>query len=524
MRHHQRLAAFLLLFAILGTGLLLGPRQDHQAGAAAPRAKKPVRSAAYQWLDIALEATAREHERTSPRPTVGSRMLAIAVTAMYDAWAAYDARAVGTRLGGKLRRPPAERTEANKRKAIAHATYRVLLYLFKEDAKWLAAQMRKQGFDPRDNSKDVSTPQGVGNTAAAALIASRRKDGANQHGDEVGGTGKPYSDWTYYRPVNPENKILDPDCWQPIAFDDGKGGKVTPGFLTPHWYRVKPFALKRSDQFRPGPPPKVGSRQMRKEVDEVLAFNGNLTPRQKALVEFMRDGPRSTGQSGHWLRFAQDVSRRDRNGIDRDVKLFFTVGNVAFDAFIACWDAKRYYDSSRPWTLIRHYYKGKTITGWAGPGKGVKKMPAEDWHPYSPMTFITPPFPGYPSGHSTASGACAKVLELFTGNDRFGEVEKRKAGLLTEPGFACEIIQMRHGKKPFDKKMTCDVALKLPTFSATAEMAGISRVLGGYHIQTDNLEGLKLGRKVAKYAWRQIQTYFDGTAGKGGRDAWPGPK
>src|SRR5262249_11640976 len=173
--------------------------------------------------------------------------------------------------------------------------------------------------------------------------------------------------------------------------------------------------------------------------------NANLTPEQKAIVEFMRDGPRSTGQSGHWLRFAQDVSRRDRHGIDQDVKLFFAVGNVAFDAFIACWDAKRHYDSSRPWTLIRHYYKGQTITGWAGPGKGVVKLPAEDWHPSSPMTFITPPFPGYPSGHSTVSGACAKMLELFTGSDNFGELEKRTAGVLTEPGFKCEVIQMRHG-------------------------------------------------------------------------------
>ena len=66
---------------------------------------------------------------------------------------------------------------------------------------------------------------------------------------------------------------------------------------------------------------------------------------QKTIVEFMRDGPRSTGQSGHWLRFSQDVSRRDACDLDRDVKLFFSVGNVVFDAFIACWEAKLHYDS-----------------------------------------------------------------------------------------------------------------------------------------------------------------------------------
>jgi len=33
-------------------------------------------------------------------------------------------------------------------------------------------------------------------------------------------------------------------------------------------------------------------------------------------------------------------------------------------------------------------------------------------------------------------------------------------------------------------------------------MAGISRVLGGYHIQADNVAGLELGRNVAKEVWK----------------------
>jgi hypothetical protein len=469
-------------------------------------------SAAYQWLNVGLEATAREHERYGPRPTVGSRNLAIIVTAMYDAWAAYDAKAVGSRLGDTLRRPPAERTDANKAKAIGHAVYRVLVDMYPEDAAWITERVRRQGIDPGDTSTDLSTPAGVGNTAAAALLAYRHHDGANQLGDEIGSNGKPYSDWTYYQPVNPPGKpITDPDRWQPIPFDNGKGGTITPGFLTPHWYRVKPFALKRSDQFRPGPPPKFGSEQLRREVDECLTLNANLTPTQKAIVEFMRDGPKSTGQSGHWLTFAKAVSQRDRNDTDRDVKLFFAVGNVAFDAFIACWDTKRYYDSSRPWGLVRYYYKGKKVLGWGGPGKGVIELPAEEWHPYSPFTFVTPPFPGYCSGHSTVSAASAKMLELFTGSDRFGDTERRTAGVLTEPGFKCDIIQMRNGHVP-GGKLTCDVALALPTFTETARIAGISRVMGGYHIQADNVAGLELGRKVAEYEWSRIQEYFYGTA------------
>lgn len=243
--------------------------------------------------------------------------------------------------------------------------------------------------------------------------------------------------------------------------------------------------------------------------------NASLTLEQKAIVEFMRDGPRSTGQSGHWLKFAQAVSLRDKHDVDRDVKMFFAVGVTAFDAFIADWEAKRFYDSARPWTLIRHYYKGQKVRGWSGAGKGVAMVAAEDWHPYSPLSFITPPFPGYVSGHSTVSAAAAKTLELFTGSDRFGEVEKRKAGMMTESDFECKLIQMRLGQSPTDAKLTCDVALDLPTFSATAEMAGISRVMGGYHIQADNIAGLELGRKVSNYIYPKIKSYFDGTAIRG---------
>ena len=519
MRYRACIFALLLVGASLFTaGSFSHPvtaGQNPQRAAAATIPEQPaVKSAAYEWLDVALEATAREHDRHAPRPTVGSRMLGIIVTSMYDAWAAYDEKAVGTRLGGKLRRPPAERTEANKAKAIAYATYRAMLYVFPDDAAWITAQMRSHGLDPDDASTDISTPQGVGNTAAAAVIEFRRHDGANQDGDEIGSSGVPYSDYTFYKPINPWNKTIDPDCWQPIQFDNGKndGGKVTPGFLTPHWYRVTPFALKRSDQFRPGPPPKVGTEQLKKEVDEVLAFNSSLTLEQKAIVEFMRDGPRSTGQSGHWLRFAQAVSRRDKYNIDKDVKLFFAVGNVAMDAFIAAWETKRYYDSSRPWTLVRHYYAGKDVRGWGGAGKGFVKLKAEDWHPYSPPTFITPPFPGYISGHSTVSAASAKMLELFTGSDHFGATEVRHAGELTEPGISCEVKQSSDGVPATGISSDGVITLSLPTFPATAEMAGISRVMGGYHIQADNIAGLDVGRKVAVYVWPQVQAYFDGTA------------
>ena len=104
------------------------------------------------------------------------------------------------------------------------------------------------------------------------------------------------------------------------------------------------------------------------------------------------------------------------------------------------------------------------------------------------------------------------MLELFTGSDRFGDLEDRVAGVATEQGFDCKAMQAINGKMSTDDRKTCEVALALPTFTATAELAGISRVMGGYHIQADNVEGLKLGHSVAEYLWPKIQAYFNGTA------------
>lgn len=467
---------------------------------AAPADWKP--SPAYQLLDFALEATAREIERTGARPTVNARELHLLTAAMYDAWAPFDARAISAY--GELPRQKVVTDEA-KRKAMLTALALVMYDLYPAQKKWIDEQLRRQRFDPkiRDGS-----PEAVGAAAARQLLEARRRDGANQLGDEAGGDGTPYGDYTFYVPINTDTKVNDPDRWQAIPFTLDDGRTVRPGFLTPHWYRVKPFALSSPSQFRPPPPPKYGSEKLKEEVAEVVHYSATLTVEQKALVEFMRDGPRSTGQSGHWLRFAQAVSRRDRHNLDMDVKLFFAVSASCFDAFIAAWEAKRFYDSSRPYTLVRQLYAGKKVRGWLGPVKGVGEVAAENWMPYSPRSFVTPPFPGYVSGHSTVSAAAARTLELFTGSDVYDEEEARRAGALTEGGASHELMMAVDGRTTDGG--TCDVVLRLPTFSKTAELAGISRVMGGYHIQSDNLEGLKLGRKVADVTWLRAAALFGG--------------
>ena len=462
--------------------------QSSQAAISEPRGEDNM---AYQWGKMALLATANDTERFKPRPTITSRYLGLIFTAVFDAWSRYDEKAVPVYLEKVDRQAASEHTLKNKEVAISYAAFRTMNEYYYSDTALFRKFMLKLGLDPDNHSMDPSTPEGIGNLAAKAVIEARKGDGANQYGEEKGSMGKAYFDYTGYAPVNPVDKNVDPNRWQPKYFSDGKGGRYAPGCLTPFWDKVKPLALKSADQFRPGPPPMIGSEQLAQEVKEVIDLQAGLTDEQKALVEFMRDGPQSVQQAGHWLIFAQDVSVRDNHTLDEDVKMYFYNQVTAMDAFIASWDSKMYYDYARPYALVHKYYEDKIIEAWGGEGKGMMKVKGQQWRPYSPETFLCPPFPSYVSGHSTISGACAEALKLWTGSDTFGATVELVAGAMTEPD-----------------NLGDTVILEFPTFTQTAEMAGISRVLGGYHIQADNVAGLELGRNVAREIWKFYQKHI----------------
>lgn len=446
---------------------------------------KGINNTAYKWGEMALTATANDTEKFKPRPTVTSRYLGLIFVSIFDAWSRYDEKATPVYLEGIDRRPAKEHTLSNKEIAISYAAFRAMNEYYFSDKDLFANFMKELGLDPMNNSLDPTTPEGIGNLAAKAVIEARKGDGSNQYGEEEGSKGEPYFNYVGYEPINSADKNVDPNRWQPKYFSDGKGGKYAPECLTPFWDKVKPIALKSGDQFRPGPPPMIGSEQLEKEVQEVIELQMNLTDYQKALVEFMRDGPKSVQQAGHWLKFAQEVSLRDNHTLDEDVKMYFYNQVVAMDAFIASWDSKMFYDYPRPYALVHQYYEKQKIKAWGGEGKGMIDMDGKEWRPYSPEIFLCPPFPSYTSGHSTISGGCAEALKIWTGSDEFGSEATLVAGALTEPDNTGDTV-----------------TLKFPTFTETGEMAGISRVLGGYHIQSDNVAGLELGRNVAKEVWK----------------------
>jgi len=450
------------------------------------RLKNPVgnKNVAYYWGKIALEATANDTERFQPRPTITSRYLGLIFTSVFDAWTSYDKNAIPVYSKDIGKVDEKLNTLKNKEISISYAAYTALKEYYYSDSLLFKEKMEDLGLNPNLKNPVKNTPEYIGIKAALDVINKRKNDGSNQYG-ELSPDGSKYFDYTYYSPVNPPGVMNDINKWQPKYYYNEDKGKFAPPVLTPYWQNVSPITLENSSQFRPPPPPYWGSEQLNNEIEEVVELQSNLSIEQKGLVEFMRDGPKSVQQAGHWLIFAQDVSVRDNHNIDDDVKMYFLNQITAMDAFIANWDSKMFYDYARPMPLAQKFYMGKTIRGWLGYNEGWGEIKGEKWRPYSPDNFLCPQFPSYVSGHSTVSAACAEALRLYTGSDEFGITVNVVAGSLTE-----------------NEEFWENVTLEFPTFTQAGEMAGISRVLGGYHIQSDNIEGLKLGRKVANNAYQ----------------------
>jgi len=441
-----------------------------------------------------------------------ARALAIGHTCIYDAWAAYDHKAVGTRLGGSLRRSPDERTLSNRVRAISFAAYRAGVDLFPSSTSTVFDPlMLTLGYNGADTSTDAATPTGIGNAAAQAVLDFRHGDGANQLGDMPGGIpGVPYSDFTGYAPANDPMDIRvpfdatlvhDPNAWQPLRYVDANGNVVTPAFVGAQWQRVTTFAVTPGSLRSPSGPARLGSAEYIAQAQTLLDISADLTDEHKIIAEYWADGPRSELPPGHWNLFAQFVSRRDHHGdhshgVEQDVKLFFALTNAISDAGCCAWDNKRAFNSVRPITALRTLFRGQSVRAWAGPYQGTKMIDGAAWFPYQPTTFPTPPFPEYSSGHSNFSAAGAEILKLFTGRDRFGGSTVLRAGSSrVEPGAV-----------PSD-----DVTLSWATFSDAAKQAGLSRRYGGIHFEQGDLDAQATGQIAAREVWEKAQAYWDGT-------------
>jgi hypothetical protein len=225
--------------------------------------------------------------------------------------------------------------------------------------------------------------------------------------------------------------------------------------LLPAWGNNRSFAMP-SGASCPLPPPPAYSEEpgstFYKEALEVYETVKNLTPEQEAIARFWSDDPMlSPTPPGHWIAIALDILSEENASLDKSAEVLMRLGVAVADAFIGCWNVKYEYNLMRPVTYI-------------------KKLIDPKWEPI----LITPPFPEYPSGHSTQSGAAAAVL----------------TGIYGESFAFTDRTHERDGLAP----------RRFANFEEAAQEAGISRLYGGIHFRAAIAQGLEQGRCIGQHA------------------------
>ena len=236
------------------------------------------------------------------------------------------------------------------------------------------------------------------------------------------------------------------------------------------------------------------------------------------------------------------------------VKAYLAMGGAMHDSAIAAWGVKGWYDYLRPVSAVRYladlgqrsdpmlpsYHpeginlqpgfielvtpattapgqhhehlpgqEGKiAVRAWRGPAfitnpdvdtAGVAWILAEDWWPYQRPTFVTPPFAGYVSGHSTYSRAAAVVMDQLTGSPYF-------------PDGLGEFVCQQNQFLVFEEGPSVDVRLQWASYYDASDQCSLSRIWGGIHPPADDLPGRQMGQEIGAEAIRLAAAYWSGTA------------
>ncbi|OIQ27543.1 MAG: hypothetical protein BM564_12280 [Bacteroidetes bacterium MedPE-SWsnd-G2] len=281
----------------------------------------------------------------------------------------------------------------------------------------------------------------------------------------------------------------------------------------------------------------------------------------RVLAEFWADGPDSETPPGHWftiLNYVSDHPELEKkfggqgeilDNLEWDVKAYLTLGGAMHDSAVATWGIKGYYDYIRPISAIRYMAaKGQStdaslpsydphglplITGlieiieagdalegdsgefigqikinaWKGPdyitdpeseSAGVDWILGTRWWPYQRGTFVTPPFAGYVSGHSTFSRAAAEVLTLFTGDMFF-------------PGGMGTFDVETNNFLVFEQGPSEGFTLQWATYQDASDQTSLSRIWGGIHPPIDDIRGRLIGADIGVESFNMSSEYFFGT-------------
>jgi hypothetical protein len=357
-----------------------------------------------------------------------TRSFAIMHAAIYDAVNAIDKthKSYFVKLRGVSQ-------SASQDAAAAAAAHEVLVGLYPQFQAMLDAQLQQSLAQIPDGAHKAD---GIilGQIAADGILALRSNDGSNA------------------LPI-------------PYVFGNAPGDyqSTPPNFPQQpqftHWSHVTPFALKRADQFRPGPPPDLTSERYATVFNQVKSLgiaNSTAATADQALTGRFWNG----AIQNYWNEITQTVAMERNLTTAQSARLFALLNLTFADGVIAFYDAKYVYNFWRPVTAIRA----------ADTDNNPETLADPNWLPQSTNTA---PDPSYPGAHAVISAAAASVLISFFDSDHFD---------LT---VTSEVLE--------------GVTRSFTRLSAAEEEATLSRIFAGQHFRSDLTAGQRLGRNVADF-------------------------
>jgi hypothetical protein len=373
-----------------------------------------------------------------------SRVAAIVQASVFDAVNGIDRKYMPVHV------PPGGDAGASRRAAVVEAAYTALVALYPTqkstfDAR-LAVSLTAIASDPHETAVGIASGVAWGQTVANGILSWRATDGFTPAPAPFVG-GNAVGEW---RPTSPG---------------------LLPG-AGPQFAYMTPWSISAPSQFRPGGPPALTSARYTADFNETKTMGSiSSTIRSSDQTIYAWFWAASTA-TYIWNHLADSLILRDerdenddsgrshnrRNSLLRNARLLALVDIAMADAAIACWEAKYYYVFWRPVTAI-------PLADTDGNSATISD-PA--WMPL----FATPAHPEYPSGHSTVSGAAARVLASF-----FGERER----------FT------------LDNDLLIGVTRSFRSFSESLDEVKNARIFAGIHFRSACDDGQAIGTQVANW-------------------------
>lgn len=453
LRSHSQLVIFIGILSILAACKTKSNEEIQPTTTSSIEA-----TVAIKWMDLFLEI-----ERYAPgyRPPVAARALAYINLAAFETVvpSSMTYQSVASKFVG-LNIPKIESGKSYNYEVAVNETYYLMLKNFfphvTDSYKTSIENLYKQLNINKVEVDELARSKQFGQSMAFAVFEYSKLDAA---GHEAYLRNQPAD----YVPPTGIGK------WQPTFPDFGRA-------LLPYWGKVRTFAINETEKVAK-PPVAYSTRSTAPfyaQGLEVYSTTTTLTSEQKWIAEFWSDDifKLTFEPAGRWLAITQQVVRKEKVALDKAIYTFAKVSMSLSDAGVACWNSKYIYNLERPVSYIRITIDPK----WVSKLNNVIPVPY--------VVGVTPPFPAYPSGHSSFGGAAAEVLsEIY--------------------GYNYAMTDNCHqGRTEF---------LGMPrSFNSFYDMAyenAYSRIPLGVHYRMDCEEGLRMGyatgKKVNQLGWKK---------------------